>query len=109
MGQLIGLTSEGVTTYKITIDYNILVQTDFPRFWLPDEIFGGSLEWPYALHLAFCPQILRGGGGLQIIFLLENECSLSGVNTQTLLAVKNVCTLGQWEHKNFENLPAPQC
>ena len=28
--------------------------------------------------MAFCPKILGGGGDLQIIVLLKNECSLSG-------------------------------
>ena len=28
--------------------------------------------------MAFCPKILGGGGDLQIIILLKNECSLSG-------------------------------
>ena len=28
--------------------------------------------------MAFCPKILGGGGDLQIIILLKNECSFSG-------------------------------
>ena len=30
--------------------------------------------------IACGPKILGGGGDLQIVFLLENECSLSGVD-----------------------------
>ena len=32
----------------------------------------------------FCPRFVGDGGDLQIIILLRNECSLSGVDTQTV-------------------------
>ena len=43
-------------------------------------IFGGSLESPWWLLLAFCPKILGGGGDLQIVILLKKECCFSGAD-----------------------------
>ena len=39
------------------------------------------------MFLAFCPNILGGGRDLRMMFLLINECSFSGGDTQTLLVV----------------------
>ena len=48
--------------------------------------------------MAFCPQILGGGGDLRIIVLLKNECSFSGG------ACEVVGTLNHYKmvKKNFE-------
>ena len=49
--------------------------------------------------MAFCPKILGGGGDLQIIVLLKNECSFSGGDmwgdgdTQPLQDGKKIWTL----------------
>ena len=51
--------------------------------------FGGSLESPYWLLLAFCPEILGGGGDLRMILLLFYGCHLSAENNQRL-----------WGHSN---------
>ena len=51
--------------------------------------FGGSLESPYWLLLAFCPEILGSGGDLRMILLLFYGCHLSAVNNQRL-----------WGHSN---------
>ena len=40
----------------------------------------------------FCPRFVGDGGDLQIIILLGNECSLGGVDTQTVLAGKTFTT-----------------
>ena len=71
---------------------------------------GGSLESTYCFLFAFWPKILGGAGDLRIIFLLENECSLSRVDSHRWLETSNpttcssifwtVCTLRWWGHKN---------
>ena len=53
------------------------------------HIIGGLLETPAWLVLAFCLNILVGGGDLWIIVLLENEYSLSGMDNHKW-----------WEHSN---------
>ena len=61
--------------------------------------------------MAFCPKILGGGGDLQIIILLKNECSFSGGDmwgggdTQPLQdgKKKELCTLrGNGDVKTFQ-------
>ena len=54
------------------------------------NLIGGSLESPYWLLLAFCPKIFGGGGDLGIVFLLKNECRLSGVDNHRW-----------WRHSNL--------
>ena len=63
----------------------LLINWDSPELLVTFQIhfiFGGSLESPRWLLLAFCSKILGGGGDLQMILLLLYECNLSSVDNQ---------------------------
>ena len=59
---------------------SILFQHTLDKFKFVLEFIGGSLESPQWLPLAFCPRIMGSGGDLQIVNLLEKECSFSGAD-----------------------------
>ena len=63
-------------------------------------ILGGMLESLYWLPLDFGSNILTAGGVLRIVFLLKNECNLSGGDNQILLAVL--------KKSNFMHSQAPE-
>ena len=46
------------------------------------SVFGGLLESPQWLLLAFCPKIFGGGGNLWMLVLLEKEFNFSDGDNQ---------------------------
>ena len=67
--------------------------TDFQHIKVSSILIGGSLESAQWLIQAFWPKILGGDRDQRIVILLENECSLSGMDNHRWIGGGDTQTL----------------